>query len=197
MSERRLALRVRTPSALALAACLLAGCERTSSSKNSGGRIDSDPAAFARGEIQLVVIDLDGYDEVIAARRGQVVLVDFWATWCGPCVAQLPHTIELADRFGKRGLAVVTVSCDDPSESERVAEFLRSQGAGGVTNLISRYGASPQSMEAFEIASGAVPHYKLFDRAGNLRRTFGVDPVAKRQFTVEEIDAAIEQLLAE
>jgi thiol-disulfide isomerase/thioredoxin len=142
-------------------------------------------------------VDRGGYDRVLAERRGQVVLVDFWATWCGPCVAQLPHTIQLAERFAERGLAIVTVSCDDPSETERVAAFLHSQNAGRVTNLISQHGASPQTMETFEIASGAVPHYKLYDRTGNVRHTFGVDPAAKRQFTVEDIDAAIDHLLAE
>jgi len=42
-----------------------------------------------------------------------------------------------------------------------------------------------------------VPHYKLYDRAGRLRHTFELDPLAREQFTPQEIDAAVEQLLAE
>jgi thiol-disulfide isomerase/thioredoxin len=147
--------------------------------------------------VQLVSVDRQGFYEVIARHRGQVVLVDFWATWCGPCVEQLPHSLELARQLGKRGLAVVTVSVDDPGDSQQVAEFLRSQGAGVAVNLISQFGASPRSMEAFDIAGGAVPHYKLYDRSGKLRHTFGVDPTAKDQFTAQDIDNMIERILTE
>jgi hypothetical protein len=109
----------------------------------------------------------------------------------------LPHTLALGKRLAERGLAVVTVSCDEPADAARVAEFLRGKDAGGATNLISQFGGSPRTMEEFEIASGAVPFYKLYDRAGRLRQTFGVNPVAKTQFTAADIDTAIEQLLAE
>ena len=107
---------------------------------------------------------------MIAKHRGKVVLVDFWATWCLPCVEQLPHTLELGQRLADRGLAVVTVSCDEPTESDRVAKFLSTKQASGATNLISQFGGSPRTMDEFEIASGAVPFYKLYDRAGRLRQ---------------------------
>jgi thiol-disulfide isomerase/thioredoxin len=181
----------------ALAVCLLAGCGPALTEDYTSGRIDTDPAAAAESGVQLVAVDRAGFDALIEKQRGRVVLVDFWATWCGPCVEQLPHTIELANRHAERGLTVVTVSFDDPAGSDRVSEFLRSQGAGAATNLISQLGASPQSMDAFEIAGGAVPHYKLYDRRGQLRHAFGVNPTAKKQFTAQEIDNAVEGLLSE
>ena len=52
-------------------------------------------------------------------------------------------------------------------------------------------------MEEFEITNGAVPFYKLYDRTGKLRQTFGISPASKKQFTPAEIEAAVEQLLAE
>jgi thiol-disulfide isomerase/thioredoxin len=175
----------------------LAGCQPVKSHDQDSGRINADPAAVEHREVQLVSVDRKGFDEVIADHRGRVVLVDFWATWCGPCVEQLPHTIALARQLGKRGLAVITVSVDDAGESKQVTEFLRRQDAGVATSLISQFGSSPQSMQAFEITGGAVPHYKLYDRSGQLRHAFGVDPTAKSQFTPQDIDLAIEQLLAE
>jgi thiol-disulfide isomerase/thioredoxin len=197
MSERDSRKSASSLIALVLAACLLAGCNPKSAPENTSGRIDADPAAAAPGKVELVIVDREGYDAALAEHRGKVVLVDFWATWCGPCVEQLPHTIDAAERFGNRDLAVITVSFDDPEESTRIADFLRSKGAIGLTNLISQFGAGPQSFEVFDIDNGAVPHYKLYDRSGELRHTFGVDPKAPRQFTLAEIDTAIEQLLAE
>jgi thiol-disulfide isomerase/thioredoxin len=164
---------------------------------SESGRVDTDPVALAPKSSQPIVVDREGYDAVIAGQRGKVVLVDFWATWCGPCVEQLPHTIELAERFATDGLSVVTVSFDDPEGSQRVSELLRTKGADRLTNLISRYGASPRSMEAFEIESGAVPHYKLYDRGGRLIHTFAVDPLENKQFTLSDIDAATEELVRE
>jgi thiol-disulfide isomerase/thioredoxin len=197
MSERRPAAGVPLHLAAALTVCLLAGCEPTSNRENYGGRSPERPAVGVRGDVQIAVVDRDGYNAVIAAHHGKVALIDFWATWCGPCIEQLPHTIALAERFAARGLAVVTVSLDDPDESQRIVDFLQSKGAGRVTNLISQHGASPQSMSVFEIGSGAVPHYKLYDREGQLRHTFGIDPSATKQFTLGDIDDAIEHLLSE
>jgi thiol-disulfide isomerase/thioredoxin len=153
--------------------------------------------ASSAASVQLKTIDRAAYDAAIANLHGKVVLVDFWATWCEPCVEQLPHTLALGEQSRDRGLAVVTVSCDEPAESERVAAFLTSKNAGGATNLISQFGGSPRTMEELEISSGAVPFYKLYDRAGRIRQTFGISPAAAKQFTTGDIEAAVEQLLAE
>jgi thiol-disulfide isomerase/thioredoxin len=198
MSEPRSpARRANAYLAFVVAVCFLAGCGPALTEDNISGRIDIDPAAVAGSDVQLSVVDRAGLDALIEKQRGRVVLVDFWATWCGPCVEQLPHTIELARQLSERGLTVVTVSLDDPSESMRVSAFLRSQGAAVATNLVSQFGASPQSIEAFDISGGAVPHYKLYDRSGQLRHSYGVDPSAAQQYTQQEINAAIEQLLSE
>ena len=165
-------------------AALLAGC---------GSKMTREKAT----PVTVTAVDRAGFDAAISRHRGKVVLVDFWATWCGPCVEQLPHTLELGHNLADRGLAVVTVSCDEPSETARVAEFLRSKEAGVATNLISQFGASQETMEAFEIANGAVPYYQLYDRSGKLRETFGIDPRAVKPFTSADIEAAVEKLLAE
>ena len=127
-----------------------------------------------------------------------MVLVDCWATWCGPCVEQLPHSVELAKKHAP-ALALVTLNFDDPDAAEQVGKVLAKAGAdaAGVTNLQSKLGSSSVSMDAFEIASGALPHYKLFDRQGKLRGSFELDPSATQQFTPADVDAAVAKLLGE
>jgi thiol-disulfide isomerase/thioredoxin len=145
--------------------------------------------------IETSVVDRAAYDAVVAGQSGKVVLVDFWATWCGPCLEQLPHSVELAEKFGDK-LAVVTVSMDDPAEAARVQKKLLELGAAKVVNLISE-GTGPRGMEAFEIDGGALPHYKLYNRTGKLRRTFALDPTAKKQFTPADVAAAVAELVSE
>ena len=54
----------------------------------------------------------DGGRGSLSDYRGDVVLVDFWASWCGPCSTELPHLKELADELGAQGLKMVGVSLD-------------------------------------------------------------------------------------
>jgi thiol-disulfide isomerase/thioredoxin len=173
---------------MAAAATAWIGCSRTAPEVGDVG-----PASTA----ELTVVDRAGYDAVVASKRGEVVLVDMWATWCLPCVEQLGHTVDLENRYRDRGLAVVTLSMDEPDNLAPVRAVLDAKGADRLTNLISKFGSGPQSIEAFEIPGGALPHYKLYDRSGKLRQTFAVDPAAERQFTPADIDAAVAELLAE
>jgi thiol-disulfide isomerase/thioredoxin len=192
----------RTTGVLAVAALALVagGCERPAP-ETAPGQARSPAAALSTeaspSGVQVTVVDRPAYDRLLEKHRGQVVLVDFWATWCLPCVEQLGHTVKVARDHRDQGLAVMSVSMNDPTEREAIEALLQRKEAGDVENLVSEYGSGPRSMEEFEIAGGALPHYKLYDRAGKLRFTFAVDPSADKQFTPEEVEARVEELLAE
>ena len=56
--------------------------------------------------------------EVLAEQAGKVVLINFWASWCTPCLKEIPALVELAQRYRARGFELVSVSLDDPGDFE-------------------------------------------------------------------------------
>jgi thiol-disulfide isomerase/thioredoxin len=87
--------------------------------------------------------DLDGHPISLARFRGSVVLLNFWATWCAPCRAEIPRLIALQKTLGGRGLRVVGISLDDDPAPVRPAyEELRMNYpvAIGDARLAERYG---------------------------------------------------------
>jgi thiol-disulfide isomerase/thioredoxin len=130
---------------------------------------------------------LDGGHFDLADHRGKVVLVDFWATWCGPCVAELPHIREAYDQYHDHGLDIVSVSLD--LERSALVNFLKTKpvpwpqiffdGADtrGVQNpLARRYGIQ------------AIPCLLVIDREGSL---------VAQDVRGKQISAAIAEALGE
>jgi thiol-disulfide isomerase/thioredoxin len=78
----------------------------------------------------LPLIDLDGYNQVLAKYRGKPLLVTFWATWCEPCRFEFPMIVELAKQYAPQGLAVFGVSLDNDADIHLVRRFLAKNQPG-------------------------------------------------------------------
>jgi thiol-disulfide isomerase/thioredoxin len=68
--------------------------------------------------LDFAIKDLEGKDVKLSAYKGKVILLNFWATWCGPCKAEIPGFVELQDKY-KKDLVVIGYSVDDTADKAR------------------------------------------------------------------------------
>lgn len=146
-----------------------------------GGELQ--PVSSGRGAPGFALPRFGGGEERLAAHRGEVVLLDFWASWCGPCLRGLPHLAELQRRHAKQGFLVLSINVEgDPS---KVAEVRRSHAAAReLTMLVDRDGETAQ-----RYGVQTLPHLVLVGRDGR------VSHVTVGAGSAEKLEAAIEQAL--
>ena len=71
------------------------------------------PASAKKANLDFTIDDMNGKKIKLSSYKGKVILLDFWATWCGPCKAEIPNFVELQQQFGSQGLSVLGLSVDD------------------------------------------------------------------------------------
>jgi thiol-disulfide isomerase/thioredoxin len=76
-------------------------------------RLEAPTPATQRTAPDFTRTDLDHREIRLSAYRGKLVLLNFWATWCAPCLAEMPRLVEWQQKYGGRGLQIVGVSMDD------------------------------------------------------------------------------------
>ena len=117
-------------------------------------------------------LDEKGYAQLIASLKGSVVIVDFWATWCGPCREEMPLLAGLARKYRAQGVRLLTVSCDEPEERAKAAQFLAESKVAEHT-YIKQVTDDERFITSVDAKwSGALPALFLYDRAGRQVRSF-------------------------
>jgi hypothetical protein len=91
----------------------------------------------------LKSIALDGKPVRLADLKGRVVVLDVWATWCGPCREMIPHQRELVKRLEEKPFTLVSISVDEKRET--VAEFLKKEPMPGRTGITAQTGGSSRT----------------------------------------------------
>jgi thiol-disulfide isomerase/thioredoxin len=108
----------------------------------------------------VVFSDPAGKDVTLGDFKGKPLLVNLWATWCGPCVAEMPMLDKIAADYKAKGLAVLTVSQDSGEQGPITAFFAK--------NKLPHLAAwrDPENQLGFHFATGLLPTTVLYDREG-------------------------------
>ena len=143
-----------------------------------------------------------------ADLKGKVVLLDFWAVWCGPCIATFPHLREWQDKYSEKGLVIIGLTryyekydfdtekgslkaSPVPLAADAEQEMLKKFAAHH--KLHHRFGVQPKDLKVAEYYGvTGIPHVVIIDQEGKIRMM----KVGSGEQNAKELDAMLESLLA-
>lgn len=128
---------------------------------------------------------LDGGSLKLSDLRGKAVLLNFWATWCGPCKIETPWLVEMQNQYGSQGLQVVGVAMDDSGKDE-IAKFAKDMGVNypvllGKEAVGDEYGGVPGLPESFFIGRDG----KIVDRIIGLKGRADIEDSIKKALSTQ------------
>lgn len=180
-------MRVRSAvSTVAMCALVLLLSPRSLLGQGAEKKPAGKSAATARSSADPALIDLAGYNKLLAKYKGKPLLVTFWATWCEPCRDEFPMLVSLTEEYAPKGLAVFGVSLDNNADMNLVRHFLAQYRPG-----FPSYRQDPQiDVDAFYHGvnpqwQGAMPETLFYSRDGRIALSF----------TAEQTRATYEQAI--
>lgn len=135
-------------------------------------------------QVDLTLKDLSGVDQSLAALRGRIVILNFWATYCIPCRKEMPDLAAIQNEFAALGVQVVGASVDDEEDKNKVLQFIRETKV----NFPIWVGASTEHMIRFGLGT-ALPGTVVIGRDGRVVKVISgvVDQASLRK----EIEALL------
>lgn len=129
---------------------------------------------------------IDGKEITLSELKGKVVLLDFWATWCGPCKESIPHLIEVYKKYKGKDFEIIGMNMDKKTEIEMVRKFVSSTG------ILYPVIITPENVIR-SYAVSAIPTSILIDKNGKIREKI----VGFNTSIARHITKRIEDLLSE
>jgi thiol-disulfide isomerase/thioredoxin len=156
------------------------------------GKEDNVKNYMAKLAAEPVAVELADADALKALRKndsGKLRLINFWATWCGPCITEFPDFVTINRMYRHRAFEMITVAANFPDEKKEVLAFLQKQQASG-RNLLFASTDKYKLMEAFDPQwNGALPYTVLLDPAGTVvyRLQGPIDPLEVKRLIVKSL----------
>ena len=123
---------------------------------------------WAKEKVDLKLIDENGIKAIAKNDGKNLRLINVWATWCGPCVAELPEFVAMNRMYRQRGFELITISADAPVEQKKALEFLKKKQVAA-RNYLFEGNDKYRLMDAVdEKSSGALPHTILIAPGGKV-----------------------------
>lgn len=137
----------------------------TSSQKKRNMDILAPLALLKPGDaaFQFSYPDKDGKTVTMDNLKGKVVLVDVWATWCGPCKAEIPHLKKLEEEMKGTDVSIVSISVDEAKDKDKWLKMIKDDQLGGTQLFASGWGDLAQY---YKITG--IPRFMVFDRQGKI-----------------------------
>jgi thiol-disulfide isomerase/thioredoxin len=121
---------------------------------------------------ELTPLDATSLGQAMRKARGGDLFIHLWASWCGPCLEELPDIDRLARQARARGATFLSVSLDDPKRGAHVLEVLHRQ-APNLTHFVAKLDDPDKFADLFSGEwDGSIPALFVYDRSGHLRASF-------------------------
>lgn len=142
-------------------------------------------ATAAGGQaVNFTYPDVNGKQVSLSDFKGKVVLVDVWATWCGPCKGEIPHLKKLEKEMHGQDVLFLSVSVDEQKDHQKWKDFIASEELGGVQLFASGW----SDIAKFYNIKG-IPRFMVFDKKGNIVSTDAPRPSNKELKLLLESEA--------
>ncbi len=113
---------------------------------------------------ELSLKDQAGTPQALSAYHGKIIVLNFWATWCGPCREELPRLDELAREYASKDVVFIAASLDDAETQPKIASFLEKKKIAALPIWI---GASPATLKELNLGE-VVPATLILDQQGEV-----------------------------